>query len=154
MAAIRFCPSLATGIAEIDDQHKHIIGLFNDLHEAAKAAKGGYLVQSMLRELRLYTTSHFECERQWMERHRYPQLQVHQREHANLVSGVRQFETLHRHGSVSAEELLEFLKEWLLDHIARHDLAFAAFVKKAQPGSRASSSGCEAADRARPGPRG
>ena len=53
---------MATGVREVDDQHKELIRHFNEFHEAMVHGKGQANAISLLGFLADYTETHFTCE--------------------------------------------------------------------------------------------
>ncbi|WP_029898991.1 bacteriohemerythrin [Desulfohalovibrio reitneri] len=135
----RCAPSLAwneklsTGHTEIDEQHKGLIQLANDLLETVRAGKGAYLVDPILRRLRVYTRDHFRAEERIMASAGYPELARHAREHAQILGIVEQLNIFNDEGKpIDPDELLCLLREWLINHILGHDLPMASHLRSSR----------------------
>ena len=63
---------MATGVKDVDDQHKELIRHFNEFHEAMAHGKGQATAISLLGFLADYTETHFKCEEECMKRYRCP----------------------------------------------------------------------------------
>ena len=60
----------------------------------------------------------------------YPDLAKHQNEHLTFLADVKQIYQKFEEGKASPIELVEFLKRWLLNHIAVSDKKYAPFFSK------------------------
>lgn len=73
----QFEQSLSVGISEIDGQHKQLINLINQLHEAMSSGKGKDVFGKTLDELVKYTVYHFGTEERYMQRFGYENYATH-----------------------------------------------------------------------------
>ena len=117
----------------IDKQHKHLIGLANKLLQAVNHHAYDE-VKTTLHDFREYTVYHFADEEQYLESIRYPKLAEQTEQHAILKKKVKYFqEVMYRQGTIPQEEILEFLRDWLLGHIIKYDLEIKKFVDSPTP---------------------
>ncbi|WP_170826963.1 bacteriohemerythrin [Magnetovibrio blakemorei] len=120
--------NLSIGIDAIDDDHKALILLLDNLTDQA-LMKGN--VDEALTELIEHTLAHFKREEVVMEVCAYPYLQYHRDVHRKLTQDVGQFAArwrVHRDTQITLE-LLSFLRDWLVNHITKDDAALAPYVK-------------------------
>ena len=123
-------PQFATGIEQIDTQHKELVRLVNQLHRAMRQQKGAREVGGILGELANYTVFHFGFEEKLFDRYNYPDTKKHKEIHTDLVNEVSAFQTDFNAGKASVTmELMDFLKNWLKGHIMGTDKAYAPFLK-------------------------
>jgi hemerythrin len=66
MAFMEWNNSFSVNVAEIDNQHKHLIDLINKLFEAMSVGKGSEVMGTVLKDLINYTVSHFAMEEKYM----------------------------------------------------------------------------------------
>lgn len=128
---IAWDPSLAVGHEAIDAQHLAIIELINTLAAKRGNVEPGDAVET-LRFLRQYLNSHFEMETELMLDSSYPDLDSHQEQHELFINHVIFFELEKEFGVVTGQmldDILAFLKDWFLRHIATEDKALAVFVR-------------------------
>jgi hemerythrin-like metal-binding protein len=119
----------SVGIEEIDRQHKKLVSLIAELHEAMKEGRGAAALNRILGDLVTYTRVHFDSEERLMEKHGYPALDAHKREHAALSRKVSDYVEQVRSGAVSlTPEVLGFLKDWLVNHILHTDKNYGPFL--------------------------
>ena len=122
-------PEYSVGIREIDQQHKKLVSLLNDLHAAMKAGQAADALDKILQDLITYTRIHFQAEERLMEAHSFPGAGQHKQEHARLTQQVVDFYNRSRGGNLSVTvQLLSFLKEWLVNHILHTDKNYGPFL--------------------------
>ena len=66
--------SYSVSVKSMDDQHKRLFDLINQLHDAMNAGKGKQMVGLVLKEMLEYTRTHFTAEEKVLERLAYPGL--------------------------------------------------------------------------------
>eukprot|EP00761_Pharyngomonas_kirbyi_P013725 gb/GECH01013754.1/.p1 GENE.gb/GECH01013754.1/~~gb/GECH01013754.1/.p1 ORF type:complete len:341 (+),score=99.33 gb/GECH01013754.1/:1-1023(+) len=127
------------GILFIDRQHKRLVELIVDLSSnKKKMAKQGverWHVGHILDELLQYTKIHFKDEEHMMDMYEYPYRKPHKKVHADFVKKVSQAreDFINDQHAQLAEELLQFLQEWLVSHILRIDKRLVEYVEEKDP---------------------
>jgi hemerythrin-like metal-binding protein len=123
--------SLAVGIGEIDEQHRKLVAMICDLHEAMRSGKGKDQVEAILRELENYAVEHFGYEEKLMEQYKYPAYRNHRKEHEAFVDKVIAFGNDFRSNRAAlTTEVMNFLKNWLVGHIKGTDQKYSAFFNE------------------------
>lgn len=119
---------LVVGIQQIDDDHKVLVGLLNELSESSRETDE---VEKVIGKLIAYTLYHFQREEAVMEACGYPHLDVHRKVHQHLAAKAAEFAEKWRKdgGAEVVQELLEFLRTWLVDHIMNDDAEIEPFAK-------------------------
>jgi len=118
--------SYAIGIASIDVQHRTLFELSAKLHQAMSAGQGKAVVGPILERLLEYTKAHFAHEERLLRLHDYPDFQAHKTQHDALTKQVVDFNAKFRSGHAAITvQLLQFLKNWLVDHIKGCDMKYA-----------------------------
>lgn len=130
MPLIEWNSSLATGQMEIDAQHTVLVAILNRLYDAISAGEGDGTTGRLLHELVEYTHYHFASEEALMDRVPAEIADAHKAKHAALIARVSQFQQQFDCGEIKPEELLVFLKEWLIQHISGTDRNFVARLAK------------------------
>ena len=64
--------SWVIGVREIDAQHKNLVSILNQLHQARKLGQGQDELKNTLHNLVSYTRAHFAAEERLMEEARLP----------------------------------------------------------------------------------
>jgi hemerythrin-like metal-binding protein/PAS domain S-box-containing protein len=130
-------PSFATGIDVIDEQHKELVRILNNLAGALSSAAPESVLNKGFQELVDYAKYHFQTEEEvWAGYFSNSRMyEQHVRTHAGF--GKKLQELVDSRGSKFVESLLQdllgFLVHWLAFHIVDSDkrMAFAAFEVKA-----------------------
>ncbi len=138
MALIEWTQALETGLWPVDKQHQQLVQLINNLDEAVRNDVEEAFFLGILSELVAYTREHFRVEESLMEVAGYPGLSRHKLFHDYFVKRLKGFSERYSSGDiVVAEDLLTFLKLWLLEHVAQSDrdyIPFVAEVHSSHPG--------------------
>jgi hemerythrin-like metal-binding protein len=118
--------SYSVRIPQIDAQHKGLIDLIKQLYAAMQAGKALEATSKTLDELAHYAETHFACEENLMAEHRYSGLAAHRQQHIGFTERVWDLREKFRAGRLTISiETLEFLRNWLADHILNSDRAYA-----------------------------
>ena len=120
---------MSVGLQELDEQHKALFDLLNELHEAINAKGSAKTCGAILDRLVDHTRIHFLMEESLMRLLNYPEFDAHKAQHGNLLGQVAKVQArLENDGFAVSFELLHFLKAWLVNHIHHRDQLFAAFA--------------------------
>ena len=129
MAVMEWSPVLSVKVKKFDDQHKKLVDLLNQLHDAMKAGQGNAMLGVVLQSLITYTATHFKDEEQVMQANGYPDLARHKGEHEKLVKQVLDLQQKFQGGgSVLTLTVMSFLKDWLVTHIQGEDKKYGVFL--------------------------
>jgi hemerythrin len=129
MALITWNDNYSVKIKQIDDQHKKLINMLNELHDAMKVGKGKEVLEKILAGLIQYTVTHFAEEERLMKLHNYPDYVQHKKEHNLLMIQVNDVQKQYREGNaVLSQAVMTFLKDWLQNHIQGTDKKYAPFL--------------------------
>lgn len=119
------------GIDEIDDQHKNLVELINQLNEASLTGKTEIEIGDTIRKMYYYTDYHFETEENYFRKFNYPETTTHLKEHKLFLKKVLQFRREYEDGGeLIFDEVFSFLKNWLLNHILVSDKKYVALFKE------------------------
>jgi hemerythrin-like metal-binding protein len=125
---------LATGIKEIDDDHKRLFDLVDQFHEAYACGEGNAMLGHVFETLFDYTDSHFRREEDLAAKEAYPRRDHHRQLHETLKAEVivlfDRFRADDRQGGETdlALELMAFLSNWLHFHITEEDMDLRDFL--------------------------
>ncbi len=121
--------SYSIGLQEVDEQHRVLVGLLNELHSAIRLHHGTTKSREVLDRLAEYTRVHFTTEESLMRLLNYPGFGVHKKQHEDLIEQVVDLQHKLDGGQASITfELLHFLKLWLVKHISESDKRFGEFA--------------------------
>jgi len=121
--------SYSVGVRVLDEDHQRLLHLINNFQTAARYNTGEHFVRQALDELIDYTKTHFAREEQLMESNGYPDLEVHRKQHEEMIAKVgEEVARFEQDPDGTVDELLTFLKEWLIHHILGTDMEYGPFL--------------------------
>lgn len=130
---ITWSDTLSVGVHEIDDQHKELLNMLNELNKAIEGGWGKEARKEVINKLVEYTRVHFTTEESVMSISHYPDIEAHKKQHEILIDTVHDYIKKYEHDpSSSSYDLLFFLKRWLTEHIIKSDKRFGEFLIKTQ----------------------
>lgn len=131
MALVEWNDNLSVGVATLDAQHKRLIGFINELYDAMKEEKGSEVIGNVLNGLFSYAKTHFKAEEAFMQQINFPGLPTQKVEHKKFTDDVEKFYNDFKAGkAVLSISIMNFLRNWLLDHIAKKDKMYGEFAKQ------------------------
>lgn len=131
MALLTWSDQYATNIRQIDNQHKRLVELVNELHEAMRLGKANEILGKILDGLIEYTKVHFSTEELLMKQHAYPEMPFHKVKHDDLVKQVLDLQNKMKSGQpVMSVPVMNFLKDWLTKHILEVDKKLGGYLVK------------------------
>jgi hemerythrin len=128
MSLINWDDSFSVNIVEIDNQHKKIVELINNMADAMKIGKGKVVLGGILNELVDYTVYHFKTEEDYFEQFGYSKIETQKKEHAEFKEKVFDLKKELKVGNqFFSIEVMTFLSSWLETHIKGVDKEYTAF---------------------------
>lgn len=125
---MKWTSALATGHATIDEQHRGLFRCLEEL-EMATAEQRTLLAVYSITRLKHYVREHFETEEAVMRQCEFPRLREHIAEHETFRIKMIELQSKAIVLDVSTE-MVEFLADWLVDHVAGSDLAYVPYLKE------------------------
>lgn len=120
-----------TGNTAVDQQHKTLFAMVNDLHAAVVAGKGKEVLAATLGKLATYTVEHFATEERLMSLAKYPGHPAHKRKHDELAAKAAELIEGYKSGKVVLTiTLSQFLADWLRHHINEEDKGLIAWLRQ------------------------
>lgn len=127
MALMNFGKNYSVGVQTIDDQHKVLFDIINNLHEGMMKGEARSLTGPLLKKLADYTRNHFTAEEAMMTAAKYPKLADHKIRHCDLVKQVEDYIARYDRGETTINiQLLNFLRDWLTSHIQKEDKQYSS----------------------------
>jgi hemerythrin len=131
MPVMIWTSELSVGITEIDEQHRNLITLLNQLSDAVLAGNNTEGIQKTLTGLIDYTQSHFSTEENLFKKYDYPETIAHTEEHNKFKQKVIEFERDFKMGKmVLFINISKFIKDWLTNHIKGTDKKYGPFLNE------------------------
>lgn len=121
---------LSVSIDSIDDDHKKLLTLINNLQTAIYYPTGEAFERLALQELVDYTKYHFQREEDLMTQHGYPDYDAHKAQHDAMIAKVGEFlQAYEQDRENTVEALSDYLKTWLIKHIAGTDQQYSPYLR-------------------------
>lgn len=150
MTVMEWTPKMSVGLAELDDDHKQLIRIINQLGADYPDEDRLAALRQSLVALRRYAEFHFAREEKVMTACAYPDIEEHRGEHRDFVQRIleltRRFdEDPARSAEIVNQDLLNFLQDWLTHHILIEDKAYKPHIEK-HPAARDAARAFKATD--------
>lgn len=126
---VRWDTSLSVGIDAIDEHHRYLFDLVNDLYEVVSKKRGAREVARLIKATDAYAKVHFRAEEQMMQHYGYKGIHQQEQQHHAFEAKIREFyEELHDNPLVAQFDVLSYLRDWLIHHIHVEDAKLRSLV--------------------------
>lgn len=130
MSTMLWIDAYSVGVAEIDQQHKKLIDLINQLNTAMAKGQGKKTSGKILEDLIRYCSSHFKTEEKLFDQYGYPDADEHKAKHKKMTEKVLSLQKQFQQGKITITfDVMDFLQKWLDKHILGTDKKYAPFLK-------------------------
>ena len=130
--AIQWRDSMSVSNNIIDQDHKHLIDLINQMEQVLDNPDDKKPILDTLAYLKLYTVEHFNREEILQLKIRYPETNKHKQIHHTIVKELD--ETIvslkNQSGPANADEITGLLHSWLINHVLQEDLPLKPYFAK------------------------
>lgn len=132
MPLMTWTDKLSVGVGVLDDDHKKLVGMVNELYDAMQAGHGRESLGRILNALVQYTKVHFAREEKFFAQTGYPASVAHKHEHDALTKQVLDVQQKYNSGAAATLSLdvMHFLKNWLVNHIQGSDQKYRAHLNE------------------------
>jgi len=141
MSFIEWDDRFDVGISAINEQHKQLIGLINEVHDViaqtrqridlAAVSKEVSVLISAVNRMDDYAQHHFSTEEYYLSEYSFRGLKSHKKEHEAFMQKVQGFQRdIDRGSTLTLTELEEYLKAWIVHHILKVDHKYTRFLTK------------------------
>jgi hemerythrin-like metal-binding protein len=121
--------SLKIGIDVIDEHHRYLFELVNDIHEVIAGKRGARELARQIKALDLYAQVHFHAEERMMEHYGFAETDRQRRQHHRFQERLREFhEELHANPLTTQYDMLGFCRNWLVVHITEEDIRLRELI--------------------------
>ena len=133
MPAIEWNDSMCGGVPEIDEQHRRLTGIIDELYDAYMTGRDKEILSRIILEVNEYVKYHFTTEEDYMRRVEddYPGYDLHLLQHKEFFSRIMDFLLSFAMGKEETimPNLLEYLTDWWRKHINGIDKELAALLR-------------------------
>ena len=127
MALMQWTPALSVNVKAIDEQHKQLIKLINDLDDAMAKGRGKDVMGKIVTELATYARTHFAFEETHFAKFNFDGAAAHKQEHAKFLADVGKFKADFDANKLGLSiKVMQFLSDWLKSHIMGTDQKYSA----------------------------
>lgn len=114
--------SSSVGVKEIDEQHKAIISIINELFDRMHDIKDKTALPETIARLKSYAESHFANEEKYFDLYDYEDKERHKNSHRAYERQIAKYEEDFKNSKdFLSFEILDFLENWWLNHIRTED---------------------------------
>ena len=129
MAIMLWNSTYSVGVRELDDQHKGLIHMINEMHYAMNQDKGQEAISSIVEQMFDYMETHFSTEEAYLQKFGDPSLPAHQRQHEEFRGKARDLrQRVRQQEFILSFEIVQFLSDWLQNHIMVTDMKYASLL--------------------------
>ncbi len=124
----------SVGVSIIDEEHKKLIDIINKVIVAKQHNNNSEDILGILNEMTKHAQGLFKTEETYMIKFNYPEYQYHKEEHNDF--SIKTFfykSTIVSSDYQIANEILEYLKQWLVNHIQKTDRKYTDCFNKNLP---------------------
>ncbi|NVO09318.1 MAG: hemerythrin family protein [Bacteroidales bacterium] len=119
------------GIDSIDAEHQGMLNLINQLFDAMSHGKAKEIMVDIFSELINYIKLHFKREETFFTDTNFPEYIEHKLQHDLFIEKINAFKTQFDDGKQNISvELINFLTDWLINHIFIMDRNYLNHFKK------------------------
>ena len=130
MTYVEWNNNLSIGITNIDNQHKRLFEILNELHDANNSPDRETVAAACLRNMVSYAEEHFRDEEEYMEFINYPEIECQRKEHKIFIDKISDYERAQTLMSYTPfQDMLDFLKDWIVNHLQGKDQEIGAFLR-------------------------
>ena len=131
MDSIVWDASFSVGVDELDDQHKQLINMINQLKDIKNISVGSESISTTLAEMTKYMDYHFKAEEKYLIDSGYPDFLSHSKQHNEFMEKTMEFcqDTIDRKEDVP-EKIHSYLMLWLTNHILKSDMKYKSHLSE------------------------
>jgi len=128
---IQWNDSYKVGHKIVDFDHMTLVNITNELFMRVDRGFSDEEIAQTITLLIDYVERHFEREEDLFKNSEYPDIDKHLAMHDDIKKTVRDIATIYKTkpDAININEVLEFLKKWLLNHIMKADQGYIEYLK-------------------------
>jgi hemerythrin-like metal-binding protein len=122
MSLLEWKPEYSVGIASMDDEHREMIALINDVYAKLGTSPDADTIEDCLEEIFKTISLHFALEERIMREQGYDEYEDHKEDHEDLLDEIRDLmDEFVNSPTQGARMLEERLSDWFAQHFASFD---------------------------------
>lgn len=112
----------SVGVQEIDDQHKHMFSLINELLSVMNKLDAGVELKRISESILEYKKMHFETEERYFREFHFEEADAHIAMHKGFTLAIERLMSEYPGYTLEfAFKLVDFLEDWFIGHIMTAD---------------------------------
>ena len=128
MTLLKWKDEYSMGEEEIDNQHKGLFKLSNEIYDLVEAGvDDNEHFRDLFMRLNDYSVEHFIYEEMYMETEEYPKLQEHINQHLEFNNKLREL-CVGIDKETHIKDIGEFITIWLVQHVLNEDMEYKIFI--------------------------
>jgi len=129
MQPIRWNEEFKIDVEEIDEQHKVLLEIFNQIVVSVEKKDEWMATASIVDSLIHHAYRHFATEERYMIKHQYPDLPLHIGQHLDFIKKVTTLtQEAKEKGPEKQKEMIAFLAKWYYDHVLIVDKKYSQYL--------------------------
>lgn len=121
-----FKEEYCVGVTLIDEEHRELFRIIQQVDGLVRmgVTDGDFVeIQEIMERLKNYTKEHFADEEEYMQSIGYERLTAQKYAHEAFIEKIEQldYEAIKKNAQDGMEQLIEFLTQWLINHIVHMD---------------------------------
>jgi len=122
---------LSIGNTDIDEVHKRVIEIYNELIEYDDSQDNREGFALILTKMTEYCLIHFKKEEEYMKKLSFPDFKTHKNYHKDYIYKVAMYNIdLKGTNPPEIKEVIVFLKKWWVDHILKIDKKYEDYRRE------------------------
>jgi len=115
----------------VDFDHMTLVNITNELFHRVHQGFSDEEVAQTISCLIDYVERHFKREEELFKNSDYPEVDKHLAMHEDITKTVKDIAVVYKAdpNAINIDEVLEFLKKWLTNHIMRADQGYAVYIR-------------------------
>lgn len=131
--AVEWSDDFSVKVSLMDDEHKVLFNLINDLNIAMLDGQSSQKIGKILDSLIDYTEYHFNHEEVMLRKISYPNISEQEKYHKIFVNKMKEFKKELESGEILLSiKIIDFLKDWLVSHIVNIDTKYSGYTNEHQ----------------------
>ena len=120
---IKWKDEYKTGKTDVDEQHKYLFDLFNDMVDIIEFNNKDAQIEKYIKTLEYYAINHFEKEESTLEKLPMDMYRQHIAEHDEFKTIIEKlYSEIYADGDISSlYQISLFLSQWLINHVQYSD---------------------------------
>ncbi|MGB5345506.1 MAG: hemerythrin family protein [Woeseia sp.] len=122
MSFLKWKDEYSVGVQSMDDEHRHMIELINDVYEELRGHPDADSIEQFLGDVYHAIAAHFALEERLMREAAYAEYAAHKEDHEELLDQIRDMmDSVSRNGEQGLAMLEQRLSAWFGNHFATFD---------------------------------